>query len=124
VGFTIFRQDEVEWVPRGDDDPRTIARLSDALKQSRANIWRYPPGASGKRHLDNAQEEVFVVLEGTLTVDLGEPPERREIPRGGVLVVETGTILQLRNAGDDELVLFIYGAPPVTGQGEFFAPIP
>ena len=84
VGFTIFRPDEVEWVPRGDDDPRTIARLSDALTHSRANIWRYPPGARGKRHLDNAQEEVFVVLDGTLTVDLGEPPERREVPRGGV----------------------------------------
>jgi mannose-6-phosphate isomerase-like protein (cupin superfamily) len=124
MGFTIFRPDEVEWVPRGDDDPRTIARLSDALTHSRANIWRYPPGAVGRRHLDNAQEEVFVVLEGTLTVDLGEAPERQEVPRGGVLVVETGTILQLRNAGDDELVLFIYGAPPVTGQGEFFAPIP
>jgi mannose-6-phosphate isomerase-like protein (cupin superfamily) len=124
VGFTIFRPDEVEWIPRGEDDPRTIARLSDALTQSRANIWRYPPGARGKRHLDNAQEEVFVVLEGTLTIDLGEPPERQEVPRGGVLVVETGTILQLRNAGDEELVLFIYGAPPVTGQGEFFAPIP
>jgi mannose-6-phosphate isomerase-like protein (cupin superfamily) len=124
VGFTIFRPDEVEWVPRGDDDPRTIAGLSDALTQSRANIWRYPPGAVGRRHLDNAQEEVFVVLEGALTVDLGEPPERHEVPRGGVLVVQTGTILQLRNVGDDELVLFIYGAPPVTGGGEFFAPIP
>jgi hypothetical protein len=31
-----------------------------------------------------------------------------------------GTILQLRNAGDEDLVLFIYGAPPVTGQAEFF----
>ena len=124
MSFSIFRQDEVEWVPRGDDDPRTIAGLSDALTQSRANIWRYPPGAVGRRHLDNAQEEVFVVLEGTLTVDLGEPPERHEVPRGGVLVVQTGTILQLRNAGDDELVLFIYGAPPVTGGGEFFAPVP
>ncbi|HEY3190922.1 MAG TPA: hypothetical protein VGJ70_25750, partial [Solirubrobacteraceae bacterium] len=61
MGFTIFRPDEIEWVPRGDDDSRTIARLSDALTQSRANIWRYPPGARGKRHLDNAQEEVFVV---------------------------------------------------------------
>jgi mannose-6-phosphate isomerase-like protein (cupin superfamily) len=124
VGFTIFRPDEVEWVPRGDDDPRTIARLSDALTQSRANIWRYPSGARGKRHLDNAQEEVFVVLDGTLTVDLGEPPERHEVPRGGLLVVERGTILQLRNTGADELVLFIYGAPPVTGQGEFFADVP
>jgi mannose-6-phosphate isomerase-like protein (cupin superfamily) len=120
VGYTVFHASELEWVPRADDDPRTIAGLSDALTQSRANIWRYPPGARGKRHKDLAQEEVFVVLDGTLTVDLGEPPERHELARGSVLAVEAGTILQLRNAGTDELVLFIYGAPPVRGQGEFF----
>src|SRR5262249_31047461 len=84
VGFTIFRQDEVDWQPRAEDDPRKVARLSDALSQSRANLWRYPPGSIGRRHCDNAQEEVFVVLDGTLTVDLGDPPERHEVPRGGV----------------------------------------
>jgi len=120
VGFTIFRQPELEWVPRREGDPRTVAELSDALERSRANLWRYPPGARGRRHRDLAQEEVFVVLDGTLTVDLGDPPERHEVPRCGVLVVETGTILQLRNVGDDELVLFVYGAPPVTGQAEFY----
>jgi quercetin dioxygenase-like cupin family protein len=124
VGFTIFRQSELEFEPRAENDPRTIARLSDALTQSRANLWRYPPGSRGKRHRDLAQEEVFVVLDGTLTVDLGDPPERHEVPRGGVLVVETGTILQLRNAADEELVLLIYGAPPVTGRGEFFPDAP
>ena len=124
MAYTIFRQSEVEWEPRGDAGGRTIARLSDALTQSRANIWRYPSGAIGKRHADHAQEEVFVVLDGTLTVDLGDPPERHEVPRGGVLVVEIGTPLQLRNAGDDELVLFIYGAPPVTGEAEFLDPVP
>jgi mannose-6-phosphate isomerase-like protein (cupin superfamily) len=124
VTHTILRQDDLEWVPRGDDDPRSVARLSDALTQSRANLWRYPPGARGRRHADHAQEEVFVVLDGTLTVDLGDPPERHEIARGGVLVVQTGTALQLRNAGDEELLLFIYGAPPVTGQAEFFTDIP
>jgi mannose-6-phosphate isomerase-like protein (cupin superfamily) len=124
VGYTIFRQSELEWVPRGDDDPRTIAGLSEALSQSRANMWRYPPGTRGRRHKDLAQEEVFVVLDGTLTIDLGDPPERHTVERGGVVVVETGTILQLRNAGDEELVLFIYGAPPVRGQAEFFPDAP
>jgi mannose-6-phosphate isomerase-like protein (cupin superfamily) len=124
MGYTIFRQAELEWVPRGEDDPRTIAGLSDAMTESRANIWRYPSGARGKRHKDLVQEEVFVVLDGTLTVDLGEPPERHELPRGSVLIVQPGTILQLRNAGGDELVLFIYGAPPVRGQGEFFPGVP
>jgi mannose-6-phosphate isomerase-like protein (cupin superfamily) len=124
VGYTTFRPDELEFAPRGDDDPRSIARLSDALTRSRANIWRYPPGSKGKRHRDLAQEEVFVVLDGTLTVDLGDPPERHELPRGSVLVVESGTILQLRNRGDEELRLFIYGAPPETGRAEFFEDVP
>lgn len=124
MGYTIFERSELDWVPRGDDDPRSVARLSDAMTRSRANIWRYPPGARGKRHKDLVQEEVFVVLDGTLTVDLGEPPERREVGRGSALVVETGTILQLRNAGSDELVLFIYGAPPETGKAEFFPDVP
>ena len=119
MAYTVFRQSELE-VPRGEDDSRTIARLSDSMTHSRANIWRYPPGARGKRHADHAQEEVFVVLEGVLTVDLDEPPERHELERGSVLVVEPGTILQLRNAGDEVLVLFIYGAPPEQGGAEFF----
>jgi len=124
VGYTVFQAAELQFVPRGDEDPRSLAGLSDALEHSRANVWRYPPGARGRRHRDLGQEEVFVVLDGALTVDLGDPPERREIPRGGVLVVERGTILQLRNAGSDELVLFIYGAPPETGKSEFFEPVP
>jgi mannose-6-phosphate isomerase-like protein (cupin superfamily) len=124
MGYTVFTQSELEWVPRDDDGTRSIARLSDSMTLSRANIWRYAPGARGKRHADHAQEEVFVVLEGNLTVDLGEPPERHELSSGSVLVVQPGTILQLRNAGHEELVLFIYGAPPVTGQAEFFPDIP
>jgi quercetin dioxygenase-like cupin family protein len=101
-----------------------VASLSDALSQSRANLWRYPPGARGKRHADKAQEEVFVVLDGTLTVDLGELPERNVLERGSVLVVPPGTIPQLRNAGDEELVLFIYGAPPVSEGADFFDDVP
>jgi mannose-6-phosphate isomerase-like protein (cupin superfamily) len=124
MAYTVFRRSELEWVPRGESDSRTIARLSDSMTHSRANIWRYPPGARGKRHADRVQEEVFVVLDGTLTVDLGEPPERHELERGSVLVVEPGTILQLRNAGEDELVLFIYGAPPEQGGAEFFESVP
>jgi mannose-6-phosphate isomerase-like protein (cupin superfamily) len=124
VGYTIFRPDEVEWESRGDESGRTVSRLSDSMTHSRANIWRYPPGAKGRRHADHVQEEVFVVLDGTLTVDLGEPPERHEVPRGGVLVVQPGTVLQLRNAGTEELVLFIYGAPPEQAGADFYDSVP
>jgi mannose-6-phosphate isomerase-like protein (cupin superfamily) len=124
VGYTIFQPEDFAFERRGEDDPRQVARLSDAMTQSRANVWRYPPGRRGKRHADKVQEEVFVVLDGTLTVDLGEPPERHAIGRGGVLVVQPGTILQLRNAGDEELVLFIYGAPPEQKGADFFPDVP
>lgn len=124
MAYTIHHVAGHEWEPRDDGSGRTVARLSDSLTSSRANIWRYPPGARGRRHADKAQEEVFVVLDGTLTVDLGEPPERHELERGSVLVVQPGTILQLRNAGDEELVMFIYGAPPVSEGADFFADVP
>ena len=124
MGYTIFQAGELAFEQRGEDDPRQVARLSDGMTHSRANVWRYPPGTRGKRHADKAQEEVFVVLDGTLTADLGEPPERHVIDRGGVLVVQPGTILQLRNAGDDELVLFIYGAPPEQAGADFFPSLP
>lgn len=124
MSFAIFRASELDWTPRDDGSGRTVVGLSDGLEQSRANLWRYPPGARGKRHADRAQEEVFVVLAGTLTVDLGEPPERHELERGSVLVVQPGTILQLRNAGDEELALFVYGAPPVREGADFFDDVP
>lgn len=118
--FAIHHASGLEWVSRDDGSGREVARLSESMTQSRANVWRYPPGARGKRHADKAQEEVFVVMEGTLTVDLGEPPERHELERGSVLVVQPGQILQLRNAGTDDVVLFIYGAPPVSEGADFF----
>jgi quercetin dioxygenase-like cupin family protein len=124
MAFSVFRAGDLQWEPRGDDSGREVARLSDSMTSSRANLWRYPPGARGRRHADKAQEEVFVVLDGTLTVDLGEPPVRHVLERGSVLVVQPGQILQLRNAGDEELVLFIYGAPPVSEGADFFDDVP
>jgi mannose-6-phosphate isomerase-like protein (cupin superfamily) len=125
VGYTVLHAPELDWQPRDDGSGRSMTRLSDALTQSRANFWRYPPGARGKRHADPVQEEVFVVLDGTLTVDLGDPPERHVLARGSVLVVEPRTPLQLRNSGKEELVLFIYGAPPDRSQqAETFPDVP
>jgi mannose-6-phosphate isomerase-like protein (cupin superfamily) len=91
------------------------------MTSSRANLFRYPPGAVGRRHIDPIQEEVFVVIDGTLTAHLGEgdAPERYELEKGSVLVVQPGTALQLSNSHDTELHLFIVGAPPERGETTF-----
>jgi mannose-6-phosphate isomerase-like protein (cupin superfamily) len=124
VGYHVVQPGELEFEERPfveGQQPRLSADLTEAagLTTSRARLWRYPPQTRGRRHADNGQEEVFVVLEGTLTMLLGEPPERVDVRAHGLVAVETGTPLQVRNEGDDDLVLLIYGAPPVTGESEF-----
>jgi mannose-6-phosphate isomerase-like protein (cupin superfamily) len=100
----------------GEAAGRLVADLTEAvgLQQSRARLWRYPPHTTGRRHRDHAQEEVFVVVSGTMTMLLGDEPERVDLGPGSVVAVEPMNALQLRNESDEELVVFIYGAPPLT----------
>jgi uncharacterized cupin superfamily protein len=123
-GYRVFRGDELEFAaPSGGDQTRGILRLSDALGKMRANVWRLPPGARGRRHRELVQEEVFVVLDGSMTAYLGDPAERVELPIGSMLAVAPGTALQLRNESDADARLFAYGAPPERGAAEFLPEI-
>jgi quercetin dioxygenase-like cupin family protein len=124
VGYHVVRPGELPWEERerrAEEAPRWHAPVTDALElgRSRARMWRYSPGAKGRRHKDFVQEEVFVVLDGEMAAYLGEPPERIDLPTGSVLAVQPGTALQLRNESDAEARLFIYGAPPEQGGAEF-----
>jgi mannose-6-phosphate isomerase-like protein (cupin superfamily) len=125
VSYTIFHSGELDWQPHRENDPRLRVGLSDAMTQSRANLYRYPPGAVGRRHIDPIQEEVFVVLAGTLTIHMGEDGavEQHELAQGSVLIVQPGTALQLSNRHEDELRLFILGAPPQRGEATFLDPV-
>lgn len=123
--YTIFHADEIDWAQHREGDPRLRAGLSEAMTRARANLYRYPPGSVGRRHIDPIQEEVFVVLDGTLTVHLGDGDDlqRHELARGSVLVVQPGTALQLSNRHGEELRLFIVGAPPERGETTFLPPV-
>ena len=125
MAFRVIRPDELEWITRSHEpgEPaRHVAELSEraGFAHTRANLWRYEPGAKGRRHKDLNQEETFVPISGTLTMYLGDPPDRVDAGPGDVVHVESGTPLQVVNHGDDELLLYIYGAPPETGGAEFF----
>jgi len=126
MGYHVADARVIEWEERPPtvegQAPRQAADVTTAadLKQSRARVWRYPPHTRGRRHADHAQEEVFVVVAGTLTMLLGDPPERIDVGPQSVVAVEPMTALQVRNEGDEELVLFIYGAPPERAGADFF----
>lgn len=118
MGYTLVRPDEIEWSkPSAGDQSRGLARLSDALMHMRANVWRLPPGSSGRRHAERVQEEVFVVLEGTATMALGDPPKRVEVPAGSLVIVEPGTALQQRNESARDVVVLAIGAPREEAAG-------
>jgi mannose-6-phosphate isomerase-like protein (cupin superfamily) len=129
VGYHWVSVDDVEYQerpPKPGEAPRRAADLTTAvqLKQSRARLWRYPPHTTGRRHRDHAQEEVFVVVQGTLTMLLGDEPERVDLGPGGVVAVEPMTPLQVRNETDDDVVLFVYGAPPIQEGADFVDDVP
>ncbi len=119
MGFTVFSPDTNDWQERDDGSGRRVARFSDAMTQARANLWRYPAGAKGKRHADHVQEETFVIVAGSPSMYLGEPPERVDLTPGSVVVVQPGTALQIWNHGADEATLFIVGAPPEQAGADF-----
>jgi mannose-6-phosphate isomerase-like protein (cupin superfamily) len=123
VGFRVIRPDELDWITRpheSGEPARHVAELSDlaGFARTRANIWRYEPGAKGRRHRHKTQEETFVVLAGTLSMYVGEPPERQDVPAGGVIHIEAGTPLQTVNHGNEDLVLYASGAPPESERAE------
>ncbi len=117
MGFRVVRPDGLEWITRPHEpgEPaRHVAELSEtaAFAHTRGNIWRYDRGAKGRRHRHPIQEETFVVLSGTLTMYLGDPPERQDVPAGGLIHIDPGTPLQTVNHGDEDLVVYAYGYPP------------
>jgi quercetin dioxygenase-like cupin family protein len=121
--FRAVRPSDFEWITR-DHEPgeaaRHVAELSEVagFANTRANVWRYEPGAQGLRHRHPFQEETFVVLAGTLSMYLGEPPERQDVPTGGLIHVEPGTPLQTVNHGHDDLLVYVYGTPAESDRAE------
>ncbi len=120
MSYRVVIPDQLEWTTRPHEpgEPaRHVAELSEraGFAHTRANVWRYEPGARGRRHRHVAQEETFVVLAGTLTMYVGEPPERQDVPAGGLIHVEPGTPLQSANHGDEDLLVYAYGTPPDHG---------
>jgi len=123
MGFHVARPDQFSWITRPHEpgEPaRHVAELSDlaGFTVVRGNVWRYEPGAKGRRHRHAVQAETFVVLQGTLSMYVGEPAERQDVPAGGVIHVEPGTALQSANHGDADLMVYAYGTPPESERAE------
>jgi len=114
VGFHVVGPDDLEWEEYTNYPGRHRAAVTElgGLRHTRANLIRHEAGAIGPRHAERVQDETFVPLRGTLTMYLGDPPVRHAIPVGAIAHVEAGTVQQIVNETDEDVLVFVYGAPP------------
>jgi quercetin dioxygenase-like cupin family protein len=117
-------QDEHTRPHEPGEPARHVRELSDAagFADVRANLWRYEPGATGRRHRHPVQEETFLVMAGTLSMYVGEPAERHDVPTGSLIRIAAGTPLQSANHGDGDLVVYVHGYPPEDQHAELLDP--
>ena len=113
MGYHVVGPEQLDWEPYDQFPGRHRAALTEiaGLRNTRANFMRHEPGEKGPRHIERVQDETFVPIHGTLTMYLGEPPTRHEIPVGGLVHVDAGTAQQMVNETDEEIFVFVYGAP-------------
>ncbi|MDO9407028.1 cupin domain-containing protein [Patulibacter sp.] len=125
----IVLPETMEWVtrPHAPGEPaRHVAELTERTGTVHGghNVWRYEPGARGRRHVHDRQEETFLVVRGTLSTYLGDDAVRHDVPTGGVVHVPPGVAQQTVNHGDEDLVVYAWGAPQDDGAEVLATPAP
>jgi mannose-6-phosphate isomerase-like protein (cupin superfamily) len=98
----------------GDDRFQLLRRELDVTTVG-LNLIRLRPGQRGRIHRHERQEEVYVVLQGTLRLEVEQEPH--ELPTRCAARVAPGVRRRLVNAGAEPLVvLAIGGAEPHAGR--------
>jgi uncharacterized cupin superfamily protein len=121
MSYRILRAADAFWRPSNQLSVMNtnLATQLDATTLG-ARLWRIAPGQASTRHRHFKTDELYVLLEGTGRIRVGEDLHTLE-PLSGVLV-EPDEIRQLFNdTGSDQLWL-ITGAPPETADGIEMSP--
>jgi mannose-6-phosphate isomerase-like protein (cupin superfamily) len=89
------------------EEPFRKVRRALGITAFGANVLVIPPGAAGRSHYHDLQDELYFVHRGRAIFDF--PDERIELGPGGLVHVEATTPRRVTNAGRDELVMLIVG---------------
>lgn len=74
-----------------------------------ARYWRLEPGQASTRHRHFEQDELYVVVEGTGRIRVGE--DLLTLERLSTLYVEAATVRQIFNDTDESVLWLVVGAP-------------
>lgn len=75
-----------------------------------ARLWRLTPGQASTKHRHVAQSELYVVLEGTGRIRIGD--ELHTLAPLSSALVEPEVVRQLFNDTDADVLWLVAGAPP------------
>jgi quercetin dioxygenase-like cupin family protein len=110
MGYRVLEADDAFWRPSNQMRVRNtdLARQLEA-KNLGARLWRLAPGQASTRHRHFETEEIYVVLEGTGRLVVGDETLTLE-PLSAVLV-EPETLRQPFNDTDADQLWLVIGAP-------------
>jgi mannose-6-phosphate isomerase-like protein (cupin superfamily) len=96
---------EIAGVGGGDAAPARAQSLAEAT---------VPPGGRTLAHLHRTTEELYFFTAGRGELRLGD--ERAPVAAGDCVTIAPGTVHELRNTGEEPLVLLCCCAPPYTHE--------
>jgi uncharacterized cupin superfamily protein len=111
MSYRLLRSDDAFWRRSNQMGilNTDLAKQLDATKLG-SRMWRLEPGQSSTRHRHRDQEELYVLLEGTGRIRIGE--ESLTLAPLDALVVEPRTTRQVFNDTDADALWLVVGAPP------------
>jgi uncharacterized cupin superfamily protein len=110
MDFQLLRKDEAFWRPSNQMrvENTDIARQLGA-EEVGARLWRLKPGQASTLHRHRSQEEIYLVLEGTGRIKVGD--ETLTLAGGDFLRVAPETLRQVFNDTEADALWFVFGAP-------------
>lgn len=111
MNYRLLRSGEAFW--RRSNQIKTLnTNLAEQLGATAlgARMWRLEPGQASTKHRHFEQEELYVLLEGTGRVRIGE--EVLTLARLDAMLVGPETVRQLFNDTDADQLWLVVGAPP------------
>jgi quercetin dioxygenase-like cupin family protein len=111
VSYRVLPAEQAFWRP----STRMGVMNTDLAKQLEATtlgarLWRLRPGEASTRHRHRRTHELYVLLEGTGRVRVGQDLHALETLSS--LLVEPGEVRQLFNDTDADQLWLVVGAPP------------
>jgi quercetin dioxygenase-like cupin family protein len=108
----LLRADEAFWRPSNSMGVMNtdLARQLEATSLG-ARLWRLEPGQASTRHRHSGEEELYLLLEGTGRIRIGDA-DPITLNRLDALFVEPRTVRQVFNDTEEDALWLVVGAPP------------